>query len=77
MTDPLLNVYSTDEDESKRIIVHECLLQNCSTNEGKSKHSIVNGTLLRKYSADVEKLCSTDKDISECTIKEPKDSEYK
>ena len=40
------NVYSVDEDESKRIIVHKTLLQNCSANEDKSKQSIVNKTLL-------------------------------
>ena len=45
MTDPSSNIYSTDEDESKRIIVHETLLQSCSANEDKSKRSIVNKTL--------------------------------
>ena len=28
MTDPSLKVYSKDEDKSKHIIVHKCLLQN-------------------------------------------------
>ena len=42
MTAPSLNVNSTDEDESKVIIVHDTLSRNCSTNEGKSKRSIVN-----------------------------------
>ena len=32
MTAPSSNVYSTDEDESKHIIVHEGLSQCCSTN---------------------------------------------
>ena len=68
MTAPSSNVYSTDEDESKRIIVHETLLQNCSANEGKLKKSIVNVNLLQNYSAEVDKLCSTDKDKSEYTI---------
>ena len=40
-------VYSTDEDESKHIIVHKGLSQYCSTNEGKSKRSIVNENLSR------------------------------
>ena len=34
MTAPSLNVYSTDEEKSKRNIVHEGLSQSCSTNEG-------------------------------------------
>ena len=59
MTDPSLNVYSTDEDESKRIIVHEGLSQSFSTNESKSKRIIVNETLSQNYSANVDKLCST------------------
>ena len=54
------NVYYMDEDESKRIIVHENLLQNCSTNEDESKQSIFNKNLSQNYSADVEKLCSTE-----------------
>ena len=33
MTAPSLNVYSTDEDKSERIIVHETLSQNCSRNK--------------------------------------------
>ena len=65
ITAPSLNVYSTDEDKSKRIIVHERLSQSCSTNEGESKRSIVNKTLSQKYSADVEKLCYTEKDTSD------------
>ena len=54
------NVYSTDEDESKRIIVHKNLSHNCSANKDKSKQSIVNKTLSKNYSADVEKLDSTE-----------------
>ena len=53
MTAPSLNIYATDEDESKRIIVHETLSHSCSTNKSKSKRSIVNGTLSQKNSADV------------------------
>ena len=53
MTAPSSNVYSKDEEESKRITVHK--------------------TLSHKYSADVEKLCSTDIDRSEYTITEQKD----
>ena len=68
MTDLSSNVYSTDEDESKRIIVHETLSQNCSTNKDESKQSIVNKTLLQKYCVDVEELYSMEKDILEYTI---------
>ena len=42
MTNPYFNVNATDEDESKRIIVHEDLSESCSTNKSKSKFSIVN-----------------------------------
>ena len=37
MTDPSLNVCSTDKDKSKRIIMHKTLSQSCSTNEEESK----------------------------------------
>ena len=76
MNAPSSNVYSTDEDESKRVIVHEGLSQSCSTNEDKSKQSIVNETLSQKYSADVDELCSTEKYISDYTITEQKDTDY-
>ena len=33
MTDPCSNVYSMNEDESKRIIIHETLSQNFSANK--------------------------------------------
>ena len=69
MTDPYSNVYSTNEDESKRIIVHEGLSHSCSTNEGESKRSVVNETLSQNYSTDVDELCSTEKEISDYTIK--------
>ena len=68
MTDQSSNVYSTDEDESKRIIVHETLSQNCSANEEKSKQIIVNKTLSRNYSAEVDELYTTEEDKSEYTI---------
>ena len=71
-----LNIYYTDEDESKRITVHEILPQNCFVNEDKSKQSIVNETLSQNYYADVDKLCSTEIDISEHTITEQKDADY-
>ena len=48
MTAPSLNIYATDEDESKRIIVHETLSHSCSTNKSKSKRSIANETLSQK-----------------------------
>ena len=46
MTAPSSNINSTDEDKSKRIIVHKTLSQNCSVNKEKSKQSIVNKILL-------------------------------
>ena len=49
MTALSLNVNAMDEDESKRIIAHEGLLESCSTNKSKSKRSIVNETLLQKF----------------------------
>ena len=42
MTDPSSNVYSADEEESKRIIVHEGLSQSCSaerTNQNKASQT--------------------------------------
>ena len=77
MTAPSLNVYSMDKEKSKCIIVHEGISQSCSTNEVESKRSIVNETLSQNYSADVDELCSTEKDISEYTITEQKYAEYK
>ena len=59
------DVYSTDEDESKCIIAHKGLSQSCSKNEGESESRIVNVTLSKNDSANVDKLCSTEKDISE------------
>ena len=74
MTVPSSNIYSTNEDESKCIIVHRNLSQNCSVNKDKSKQSIINKTLSQKYSADVDKLCSTEEDKPEYTITEQKDN---
>ena len=68
ITAPSSNVYSADEDESKRIIVHKNLLQNCSEGESELKIIIEHKTLLHNYSADVGELCSTEIDISEYTI---------
>ena len=67
MTAPSLNVNVTDEDESKSIIVHEILSGNCYTDLSKSKRNIVNKTLSQNNSAN----------ISEYTITELKDKEYK
>ena len=67
MTDPYLNVNATDEDESKRIIVHENLSKNCSMGVSESKCNFVNKMLSQNNSADV----------SEYTITELKDKEYK
>ena len=54
------HVYSTDEDESKVIIVHKTLSKSCSTDEDKSKGIIVNETLSQS--------CSTDEDESKGII---------
>ena len=67
MIAPSINVNATDKDESKRIIVHEVLSENCSKDVSKSKCNIVNKTLLQNNSVDV----------SEYTITELKDKEYK
>ena len=37
MTAPSLNVNATDKDESKRIIMHKTLSENCSADVSKSK----------------------------------------
>ena len=52
------------------------LLTVCSTGEDESKQSIINRNLSQNYSVDVDKLCSTEIDISEYTIMEQKDAEY-
>ena len=49
------------------LILHKVLLENCSTDVGESKRNIVNKTLTQNNSADV----------SEYTITELKDIEYK
>ena len=64
---PSVNVNATNEDESKRIIVHKGLSQSCSKNKNESKLSIFNVTLSQKNSVDV----------SEYTIMKQKDKEYK
>ena len=40
MTDPSSNVCSTDNDESKRIIGHETLSNNCSVNKDEIKKGL-------------------------------------
>ena len=59
MTAPSLNVNATDEDESKRIIVHETLSENFSMNVCKSKQNIFNKTLSQNNSANVSEYTST------------------
>ena len=76
MNSPSSNVYSTDESESKLIIVHKALLHNCSTEKSNSELSIVNEILLQNYSADVDKLYSTEIEKSEYTITEQTYAEY-
>ena len=58
MTAPYLHICSTDENESKGIIVHKTLLQICSTDEDESKRIIVNETLLQNCSMEENDLCS-------------------
>ena len=67
MKNTSLNVNVTDEDKSKRIIVHEILSENSYTDISKSKRNIVNETLSQNNSANV----------SEYTIAELKEKEYK
>ena len=52
--------FSTDEDESKGIIVHKTSSKNFSTYEDKSKRSIFNENLSYNRSADEAKLNSTE-----------------
>ena len=66
MTAPSLNINITDEDESKLIIVHGSLSDNCSTDVSKSKRKIVNENFLQNNYANV----------SEYTITELKEKEY-
>ena len=58
MTDLSLQIFSTDEDESKGIIVHENLSQSCSKDEDESKGIIANKTLSQSCSMDEDELCS-------------------
>ena len=60
MTATSLNVNATDEDESKRIIVQNKLLENCSKDISESKRNIVNKTLSQNNSADVSEYTSTE-----------------
>ena len=67
-----LHVCSTNEDESKCIIVHENLSQSCYTDEDKSKRSIINKTLSQICSAEKDELISKEEEKLECTITEKK-----
>ena len=55
ITAPSLDVYSSDKDRSKRIIVNETLSQIYSANEDKSKRIIVHEGLLENLSTDISK----------------------
>ena len=74
ITAPSSNVNSMDKVESKRIIVHKILLQNCSANKEEYKKIIVNETLWQNYSADVDKLFSAEEYTLWYTIMEQKDA---
>ena len=52
-TSPSSNVYVTDEDESKEIIVHETLSENQSMDVSELECNIVHETLLQNNSSDV------------------------
>ena len=67
ITAPSLNVNSADKDKSKRIIMHEGLLESFSKNKSESKCNIVNETLSHNNSVGV----------SEYTITEQKYKDYK
>ena len=68
----LLQSSSANKNESKSNIVNKMFSQSCSVNKDESKQSIVDENLLQNYSADVNKLCSTEEYKSECTIMEQK-----
>ena len=72
MTALTSQVFSTEEDKSKGIIVHKTLSQSCSREEEESKGIIVNKTLSQSCSTDKDELCSTEKDKLECAINKKK-----
>ena len=53
--------------------MHKRLSHHCTANEEELKQSIVNETLSHKYSADVDKISSTEEEKSEYAISEQKD----
>ena len=60
MTALSLHICSTDEDESKFIIVHKTLSQSCYTDEDESKGLMVNETLSQSCYIEEDELCSTE-----------------
>ena len=60
MTSPSSNVNVTDEDKSKKIIVHETLSENSSTDLSKSERNIVNKNLSQNNSANVSEYTITE-----------------
>ena len=60
MTALSLNVNVTDEDESKRIIVHKSLSENSSTDVNESKCNIVNKNLSQNNYANVSEYNITE-----------------
>ena len=71
MTDSSSNVNVMDEDELKKIIVHETLLENISTDKSESERNIVKETWLQNNSANVSEYASSE------TIMELNKKEYK
>ena len=60
MTEPSLNANATDEDESKRFILHKTVSGNFYTDVSKSKRNIVNKTLSQNNSADLSEYTITE-----------------
>ena len=58
------HVYSTDEEESKGIIVHKTLSRSFYMDKDESKVIIINETLSQICSTDEAELCFTEEDKS-------------
>ena len=58
----------TYEDESKRIILHESLSENCSTDVSESKRNIFNVALSQNNSANVSEYTITELEYKEPSV---------